>query len=64
MHPVERVERFSPMDEKTRMPRTVETPEEREERLQREAKMKRANAAAEDKEMDAMVKRSIERHGP
>ena len=47
-----------------RKPRSVETPEKREERHDREAQQKRDNSAAEDRAVDEMIRRNIEVYGP
>ncbi len=44
--------------------RSVETPEERHARKDANAEERRQNEAAADSAVDAMVKRSIEVHGP
>lgn len=46
-----------------RQKRTPETEEQRRERLEKDARKRLDNAAAEDTAMDAMVKRNIELHG-
>ena len=51
-------------NECTRKPRKSETAEERRERHHRESARVRADATAEDKALDRMVRRSIEAHGP
>lgn len=47
------------------MPRkkVPESEKQRNERLEKEAQRRRKDAAAEDDAIDAMVKRSIDRHG-
>jgi hypothetical protein len=47
-----------------RKKRPPETDEGRSERLELEAQGRNEKRAAEDQSLDAMVKRSIERHGP
>ena len=47
-----------------RMKRNLETEEQRTERFEKEAKRRKEDAAAEDRAMDAMVRRSLEQHGP
>lgn len=47
-----------------RKKRNPETDEERNKRLEKEAKRRADNAAAEDNAIDAMVKRSIDSQGP
>lgn len=47
-----------------RVKRDPETAEQRTVRLEKEAKRRIENAAAEDQAMDAMVRRSLEQHGP
>ena len=44
--------------------RTKETEEQRNKRLEKVAQSQIDGAAAEDKAIDAMVKRSIKLHGP
>jgi hypothetical protein len=44
--------------------RSVETPEDRDERRTRDAEMKRDEAAANDVAIDRMIKRNIEQYGP
>ena len=44
--------------------RKTENDQERQDRLKREATQADKNAAAEDDAMDAMVRRSINSHGP
>lgn len=44
--------------------RKAETLEERDERLVRDAKMKRELAAAEEAAIDRMIRRNIEQFGP
>ena len=47
-----------------RTKRNPETEEQQNERLEKEAQRRRDKAAAEDKAIDDMVKRSIKRWGP
>ena len=47
-----------------RKQRTLEAPEERHERLRREAKEKIDQRAAADRAIDEMIKRSVELYGP
>jgi hypothetical protein len=47
-----------------RQKRTLETEEQRLERVDLQAQTRADDAAAEDKMIDAMVKRSIELNGP
>ena len=47
-----------------RKQRTVETAEERNQRLVREAQMKRNETAASEAAVDQMISRNIERFGP
>lgn len=47
-----------------RKKRNPETDEQRNKRLEKEAQRRADNAAAEDKAIDAMVKRSIDSQGP
>lgn len=47
-----------------RMQRKVETPAERDERMIRQAQMKRDEAAAEEAAVDRMIRRNIEQYGP
>ncbi len=47
-----------------RKKRSPETEEQRSERFEKDAQRRIQGAAAEDKDIDAMVKRSIELHGP
>lgn len=47
-----------------RKKRNPETGEQRSERFEKEAQRRIDDAAAEDNDIDAMVKRSIELHGP
>ena len=56
-------ERFTPMDENSRIPRRVESAEERCARSDREARIRDANVKAHDEAVDAMVKTSIDRFG-
>ena len=44
--------------------RKLETPEERSQRLTREAEVKRARTAADDAAVERMIRRSIKQHGP
>lgn len=44
--------------------RTPETEAQRSERLELEAQRRNVDAAAEDRSLDAMVKKSIDLHGP
>jgi hypothetical protein len=44
--------------------RTPETEEQRSERLELEAQRRNVDAAVEDQSLDAMIKKSIELHGP
>lgn len=46
-----------------RKKRTPETEEQRNERFEKEAQRRIDDAAEENNAIDAMVKRSIERHG-
>ena len=52
------------MDITQSMPRRSETAEERAARLEEESRKALDRALAEQDAMDAMVRRSIERHGP
>jgi hypothetical protein len=52
------------MDVFTRKPRRVETSEERAARLEEEARKALNRALAEQDAMDAMIRRSIQLHGP
>ena len=47
-----------------RKKRDLETEEQRSDRSEQQAQQRIDNAAAEDKAIDAMVKRSIDSHGP
>jgi len=47
-----------------RKPRTVEAPQDRQERRKREAQERVAEIAAEDRAIDAMIKQNIEAYGP
>jgi hypothetical protein len=47
-----------------RKPRLSETDEQRRAREGREAQRVRDDSAAEDRALDAMVRQSIEQHGP
>jgi hypothetical protein len=47
-----------------RKKRTLETQEQRNERLEKEAQTRGEDSAAEDRAMDNMVKRSLKLHGP
>jgi hypothetical protein len=47
-----------------RAPRKPESREERQQRLLREAQLKRDDAAAEDAAVDRMIRRNIEERGP
>lgn len=47
-----------------RKKRPPETEEGRSKRLELEAQNRNVKRATEDQSLDAMVKRSIERHGP
>ena len=47
-----------------RKKRNPETKQQRNERLAKEAQRRIEGAAAEDEAVDAMVKRSINMHGP
>lgn len=47
-----------------RQKRSLETEEQRNQRFERQAHSRIEAGAAEDKALDAMVKRSIEIHGP
>lgn len=47
-----------------RKKRNPDTEEQRNERFEKEAQRRSDNAAAEDKTIDDMVKRSIKLHGP
>ena len=47
-----------------RVQRKVETPAERDERMTRQAQMKRDEAAAEEAAVDRMIRRNIEQYGP
>ena len=47
-----------------RKPRTLETPEDRSQRVVREAKVKRDEVAAEEAAVDQMIGRNIEHYGP
>ena len=51
------------MESYERKPRRVETPDEREARLNEEARKALDQALAEQDELDAMVRRSIAAHG-
>jgi hypothetical protein len=52
------------MDKAMRKRRRQETPEEREQRLLREAQLKRAEATANEVAIDRMVRANIEQYGP
>jgi hypothetical protein len=47
-----------------RQKRSLETEEQRDHRLERQAQGRVEDAIAEDKALDAMIRRSIELHGP
>ena len=47
-----------------RKQRAVEDPEERTERLKREAQRKRDETAADDRAVDEMIRRNVEQYGP
>ena len=47
-----------------RVKRDPETAEQRTLRLEKEVKRRIENDASEDQAMDAMVRRSLEQHGP
>ena len=47
-----------------RKQRTVETPENRNQRLVREAQMNSNETAADEVAVDQMIRRNIERFGP
>ena len=47
-----------------RMQRKTETPAERNQRLLREAQVKKDEAAAEEAAVDRMIRRNIEEYGP
>lgn len=47
-----------------RKPRLPETDEQRSARQDGEAQRRRDDTAAEDRALDAMVRQSIEQHGP
>jgi hypothetical protein len=52
------------MDEFTRKPRRVETSEEGSARLEQENRKALDRALAEQDTVDAMIRRSIQLHGP
>ena len=56
--------RSTGMDTAMQKLRRTETPEEREHRLVREAPVKRVDAAANEAEIDRMIRRNIEQYGP
>jgi hypothetical protein len=56
--------RYRSMDVFTRKPRRVETSEERATRLEEEARKALNRALAEQDAVDAMIRRSIQLHGP
>ena len=47
-----------------RKERLLETPEERKQRLLREAQAKRDEVAADDAAVDRMIRQNIEQYGP
>jgi len=47
-----------------RQKRTLETEAQRHERFERQARDRAEYSAVEDKALDAMIRRSIELHGP
>ena len=53
-----------PPPETARKPRKLETPEERQDRLKLEAEKRSHDRAAEEAEVDRMIRRNIELHGP
>jgi hypothetical protein len=56
--------RYAAMDEFTRKPRRVETSQERSARLEQENRKALDRALAEQDTVDAMIRRSIQLHGP
>lgn len=56
--------RLGVMNIPARKPRKLETPEERFARLDKEAQKALDRALAEQDAIDAMIRLSIERHGP
>ena len=52
------------MDEKMQKPRRSETPAEREQRFVREAQLKRTQMAANEADIDRMIRRNIAEYGP
>ena len=52
------------MEGSVRQKRSLETEQQRHDRFAQQARERAADAAAEDKALDAMIKRSIELHGP
>lgn len=46
-----------------RKQRTVESPEDRQQRLIREAQLKRDEIAADDAAVDRMIRRNLEQYG-
>lgn len=47
-----------------RKQRALETPEEREQRLLKDAQAKKDEAAADEAAVDRMIRQNIERYGP
>ena len=52
------------MDMEIQKPRRVESPDEKRVRLARDAQAKRAEAAANEADIDRMIRRNIEQFGP
>jgi hypothetical protein len=44
--------------------RRLETPEDRDQRIERDAQMKKDETAANEAAIDRMIRRNIEQHGP
>lgn len=57
-------ERFGGMDTTTRKQRKLETADEREQRIAREAQLRKAQTAAEEAAIDKMIRSNIRQFGP
>lgn len=56
--------RLTGMDTTTKKPRKLETADEREQRIVREAQLRKAQTAADEAAIDRMIRSNIRQFGP